>query len=301
VVELIRQRASAQAAPGLLLTVNAVKTLALNSGPSQLPATSITTPSQIAKNMITNASFRAKKMGDDIPKVASDNVAVSTTDAAANTEIANNIKALANMSSISEEILEEMAEKTPTHAIEKAAAGGGKEVKESAGNMAKNLVEASAKSIVASSKISKDKLAMAKAKLNIRKRIESEKGDGGGGIEMSLKKSDKKSSSASAVAVDGAMASSSDGGGGKKTSTSADKKKHLLPLAPVGQLQMPGSPSPRDLQTQRSNNGDAVYSGSNVSASTIDSIEQVEALIQRNKLPAETVAIHSPESGTTIF
>ena len=69
VVELIRQRASAQGCPSLLLTADAVRTVVLSNGPSQLPAASITTPSQIAKNMITNASFRAKKIGDDIPKV----------------------------------------------------------------------------------------------------------------------------------------------------------------------------------------------------------------------------------------
>ena len=182
VVELIKQRASSQASPGLLLTVNAVKTLVLNSGPSQLPSTSITTPSQIAKNMITNASFRAKKMGDDIPKVeneaavAAGNTGVPATNAAGpggTNDMANNIKALANMTSISEEILEEMAEKPPSYAI--AAAGGKEKEKEKSGNVAKNLVEASAKSIVESSKISKEKLAKAKAKLNIRKRMDSEK------------------------------------------------------------------------------------------------------------------------------
>ena len=72
VVELIRQRASAQGCPSLLLTADAVRTVVLSNGPSQLPAASITTPSQIAKNMITNASFRAKKIGDDIPKVESE-------------------------------------------------------------------------------------------------------------------------------------------------------------------------------------------------------------------------------------
>lgn len=79
VVELIRQRGAAQGATSVLITVNSVKTLVLSSGPSQLPATSITTPSQIAKNLITNASFRAKKMGDDIPKVEKP-IAIIVTD-----------------------------------------------------------------------------------------------------------------------------------------------------------------------------------------------------------------------------
>ena len=83
-VELIRQRASAQGCPSLLLTADAVRTVVLSNGPSQLPAASITTPSQIAKNMITNASFRAKKIGDDIPKVESEAAAaaVATNNAA---------------------------------------------------------------------------------------------------------------------------------------------------------------------------------------------------------------------------
>ena len=50
-----------------------------------------------------------------------------------------------------------------------------------------------------------------------------------------------------------------------------------------------------------SNNGDAVYSGGNVAVAAIESLEQVEALIKMKKLPAETVAIHSPESGTTLY
>ena len=52
-----------------------------------------------------------------------------------------------------------------------------------------------------------------------------------------------------------------------------------------------------------SNNGDAVYGGGGEAAvqPAIESLEQVEALIKMKKLPAETVAIHSPESGTTLY
>ena len=54
-----------------------------------------------------------------------------------------------------------------------------------------------------------------------------------------------------------------------------------------------------------SNNGDAVYGGSGGGEAAvqpaIESLEQVEALIKMKKLPAETVAIHSPESGTTLY
>ena len=87
VVELIRQRASAQGCPSLLLTADAVRTVVLSNGPSQLPAASITTPSQIAKNMITNASFRAKKIGDDIPKVESEAAAAAAAAGATNADI----------------------------------------------------------------------------------------------------------------------------------------------------------------------------------------------------------------------
>ena len=37
------------------------------------------------------------------------------------------------------------------------------------------------------------------------------------------------------------------------------------------------------------------------SSKEYDTVEKVEELIQMHQLPTETVAIHSPESGTTIF
>ncbi len=112
------------------------------------------------------------------------------------------------------------------------------------------------------------------------------------------------------------------GGGSRKKSSIADKLKQQLPsssssTSPAASATLPtsapaggsvgggggsssGGATPPMLQTT-GNNGEAVYSGGNVSASEIDSMEQVEALIQQKKLPPETVAIHSPESGTTIF
>jgi hypothetical protein len=61
------------------------------------------------------------------------------------------------------------------------------------------------------------------------------------------------------------------------------------------------SPSPTSLNSGitfgRSQNGDGV----SVCSKNIESIEQVEELIQMKKLPPETISIHSPESGTTLF
>merc|ERR1711971_1392391 len=53
---------------------NAIKNLASNSSPSQISTSSSQQASTpvMAKNMITNASFRAKKMHTDIPKVQID-------------------------------------------------------------------------------------------------------------------------------------------------------------------------------------------------------------------------------------
>ena len=72
IVEMIHIRASLSGSTDVLLLSNAIKNLASNSSPSQISTSSSqqasTTP-VMAKNMITNASFRAKKMHTDIPKV----------------------------------------------------------------------------------------------------------------------------------------------------------------------------------------------------------------------------------------
>ena len=47
-------------------------------------------------------------------------------------------------------------------------------------------------------------------------------------------------------------------------------------------------------------NGDSASAASN-SSKEYDTVEKVEELIQMRKLPPETITIHSPESGTTIF
>ena len=72
-VELIDERAAANAWPSVLVVCQAVKRLTnVTGGPTHVGAwgpVPVSTPGPLAKNMITNASFRTKKMGDDIPKV----------------------------------------------------------------------------------------------------------------------------------------------------------------------------------------------------------------------------------------
>ena len=80
IVEMIHIRASLSGSTDVLLLSNAIKNLASNSSPSQISTSSSqqasTTP-VMAKNMITNASFRAKKMHTDIPKVKGEITEVS--------------------------------------------------------------------------------------------------------------------------------------------------------------------------------------------------------------------------------
>ena len=68
---MIHIRASLSGSTDVLLLSNAIKNLASNSSPSQISTSSSQQASTpvMAKNMITNASFRAKKMHTDIPKV----------------------------------------------------------------------------------------------------------------------------------------------------------------------------------------------------------------------------------------
>ena len=290
-LELIRQRGAALGSSLVLVAVNAVRTLVLNSGPSQLPATSITTPSQIAKNLITNASFRAKKMGDDIPKVAvtveEATAAAAAASAAApasasSNAISNNLKVLANMTSISEEIVEEvLAEKTPTK-----------------------------------SKDTTKMMTAAKEKL-MRPKLPGFK---------------KRSSESESDRERGGSSSSKGGGGGggggegSKKFSELKRKEALLEQQQQQQLRpklslsstssAPRSPAPSGPASASAsasaespsfnvatNNGGQQLSAPTTTTdlSEIDSMEKIEALIQMKKLPPETVTIHSPESGTTIF
>jgi hypothetical protein len=277
-VELIRQRGASLASPVVLLTVNAIRTLSLNSGPSQQAmTTAISTPNQIAKNMITNASFRAKKIGDDIPKVVQ-LPANSDAEAAA---MVNNLKALANMAKINEEVIEELIEK-PSSA-------------NAVSNNTKNAKEND------SSKLSKEKI---KAKLpnlhvsGLRKKLSESERDGDKSKSTSEQKqrADKKSESETKKKKDKTSVTYRKDGevvvasAASLTGSSTPPATSSASSAPAMVLSTPTAPT--SLQSVTAHNG---------SAAEINSMEQIEALIQMRRLPAETVTIHSPESGTTIF
>ena len=64
----IEFRARHDSYANVIIVSKAVSQLASSSS-ARIEAPPISTPSVLTKNMITNASFRAKKIGDDIPKV----------------------------------------------------------------------------------------------------------------------------------------------------------------------------------------------------------------------------------------
>ncbi len=102
-LELLRGRATAAADTVVLLLANAAKTLTAKNTPilgPNLVVVEVPEGKTLSKNLITNASFKTKKMGDDIPKVESE----SNVD---NSLIATNLKILVNMKSISEEAMDE--------------------------------------------------------------------------------------------------------------------------------------------------------------------------------------------------
>ena len=226
---------------------------------------------------------------------------------------------------ITEEVLDELVgekKETPTHAAKDTAKEGKEKI-----HVAKNIMEASKASkekVMEASKASKEKVfkAAGKAKMNIRKRIDSEKDP------------ERQNSRGQIMLKDMISRDKDDGGGGGGRSAGHERKRdkserrkdlHLQTSSPPA-LAAASSSSSAEVQygggggggpfafdhagkkssvaATVSNNGDVVYSGANAaSAATaaIDSLEQVEALIKMKKLPAETVAIHSPESGTTLY
>jgi hypothetical protein len=198
----------------------------------------VSTPVQLAKNMITNASFRAKKMQMDIPKVqveaAPDEGNTSTTSVAGKPN-------LVSMTSI----VEEDGAKTPTKSE-------------------------------ATKVFNPDKLI---AKLR-KKTISDERGIGSSSEAPLLK------AKASFERKD------------KRENQKSDKKKTK---ERPEKLEMSSHNEPPPLILSSINGDSASAAPSNSSSQEPDTEEKVAELIKKNNLPAETITIHSPESGTTIF
>ena len=68
----IEYRAKYEAVPSVVLVAKAVAQLADKSGDTIVETHHLATPSGLTKNMITNASFRTKKLEGDIPIVEKD-------------------------------------------------------------------------------------------------------------------------------------------------------------------------------------------------------------------------------------
>lgn len=197
-----------------------------------------------------------------------------------NNEIANNLRVLANMSSISEEVIEDLLEKSPARKAN-ASASSAKVVKD---NKLRPKLPVFKKRTTSTTE--SDKEAVEKTKSNdsskkqVKKRTKEPEKDlhsapieGPNGIEMTrLPKA--------------------------ATATSAADKRREKSVRSV--------PDGKDQVQQQAGpavTAPAVLNGISSAAmsSEIESMEQIEALIQMKMLPAETVTIHSPESGTTLF
>ena len=274
IVDLIHERASLAGSPEVLLSSNSIKNLVLSSSPSQVSTSHVSTPVQI-KNMITNASFRAKKLKDDIPKVQVDSIA---EDDSAHSSGGGGSKSanLASMTSIVE--IEE-------------------------NNKVENIEEKNSKSESSSTSkgFNRDKL---KAKLQLRKSKPTS--------------NDEPMAASSAAATSLALSVdhqpllksklSFEKKEKKEVVSKVDKKKqkdhHRVGGDKMESEMIPLMPTPLSSSEVNGENSGVTFSATASSSqpSEFDSVEKVEELIQKKLLPKnETITIHSPESGTTIF
>jgi len=258
------------------MVASSIKRLSLSSGPSQNSVNVMSTPGQLAKHMITNASFRTKKISDDIPKVLTDGETNPT-----GTTLST--PSTARMKSIVEENASEETEvmsPPPTSKPSKFSSNnnGGSEIGKQHTSNKEKLMAKLPNSL---------KVTMTGKK----ERTHSETND----REASTDKEEKKSGKIEKLNAEKFS----------KTEKKKSGKLQVTSLVPGSNVAVAssggGSPSPTSLNSGitfgRSQNGDGV----SVSSKTIESIEQVEELIQMKKLPPETISIHSPESGTTLF
>ena len=277
ILDQIEERASANGWPSVLMVSTSIKRLSIKCGPSQC-AIVTSTPGQLAKHMITNASFRAKKISDDIPKVLTDDDGTAATTGGNSTTAA----AAARMKSI----VEENATDDGASSDVTSPPSSGK-----IGKSNHNNGDSTGKVHTSNKEKLMSKLPNLKTMTSKKERTQSAVDHD---RENSGEKEDKKIGKSEKNSAD-------------KLSKSEKKKSgklHVISLAPGSNLSSGGggnSPSPTSLNSGiafgRSQNGD----GLSVSSKNIESLEQVEELIQMKKLPAETISIHSPESGTTLF
>jgi hypothetical protein len=277
-LDLIDERAAANAWPSVLMVASSIKRLSVSCGSSQTNVNVTSTPGQLAKHMITNASFRTKKISDDIPKVLADDEGNNGANLATPTTV--------RMKSIVEDAEDELT----------SPPSSGKPAKFSSSSNNNNGGE-----IGKQHTSNKEKL-MAKLPNSLKVTMTGGKkerthSDANNDRESSTDKEEKKSGNK--LNVDKLVKSE------KKKSSKLQVASTLSPATNMavssGSVGGGGSPSPTSLNSgsafARSQNGDGV----SVNSKTIESIEQVEELIQMKKLPPETISIHSPESGTTLF
>jgi len=254
IVEPIHARASMSGCADVLLLSNAIKNLAVNSSPSQVSTSNVSTP-VMGKNIITNASFRAKKMHTDIPKVQID---AAIEEAGNGSSSSNLVKTnLVSMASIVEE--ESATVNISKNEDEKTTPGKN----ESSSNKGFN----------------RDKFI---AKLQLRKKTQSDD------REAQFNNSEAKTKGSSSEKKERKELKLE-----KKKQQQHHQQQQKERIERPDKLEMVSEITP----LVNVHNGDQQSNNSK----EYDSVEKVEELIQMHQLPTETVAIHSPESGTTIF
>ena len=255
IVDMIHARASLAGCPDVLLLSNSIKSLVLTSSPSQV-SSHVSTPAPMAKNMITNASFRAKKMHMDIPKVQVDNA----------TPDDNNGHHRPNLTSMTSIVEEDGGSKDE----EKTPSKAGSNESSSGSNKGFNPDKLIAK--------------LRKKTLSIAEEPENN------GSEKPEKPAKTKSSGEKKERLTGIL-------NHQKDKEKRRNKEKLVEMASAAASANNTSEVVSPLMTSSALNGDSASNNSK----EYDTVEKVEELIQMKRLPPETITIHSPESGTTIF
>ncbi len=280
-----------------------------------MAAAHISTPVQLAKNMITNASFRAKKIATDIPKVTVDGVDVpedgvgggvvavggtGTGGLGGHGHSSRHSPNLTSMASIIEDREDSAllgadstdntnanSAKTPTKGHHESS-GSNKAGSKLIAKLRKKTLSISDEAAVVMSTATESVSLKPRASFSKDKAKDKEKSE--------KKKSLKLTSSSPASSQPPAPITNDQSQNSSTAPVSSSQSQ--LPNSPIV-LPPAGSAS----ATASNVNGDSVSatSGTSNNSKDLDTLEKVEELIQMKKLPTETIAIHSPESGTTIF